>query len=393
MSERGGRPRLVHLTTTDMSLDWLLGAQLHAFADAGYDVVGVSAPGPHVAALETAGIRHVPMVHATRSMSLGRDARALAEVRRVFRDLQPDIVHTHNPKPGVYGRLAGRAARVPVIVNTVHGLYALPEDPLRKRAIVYGLERVASACSDAELVQNAEDLETLAAIGVPRRKLHLLGNGVDLDRFDAARVAPEVRAKHRASMGIGAGDVVVGLVGRMVAEKGYREVFAAATMLRSSHPEVRIVVIGPGDPAKADAISAAEVADAERSGNVLFLGSRSDVDELYTAMDLYVLASWREGFPRSAMEAAAMGLPIVTTDIRGCRQVVTDGENGLLVPVRDAVAMAEAIGALARDATKRAAMAKAAREKACREFDQRRVIDITLETYERLRGRAAAASR
>jgi len=110
-------------------------------------------------------------------------------------------------------------------------------------------------------------------------------------------------------------------------------------------------------------------------------------------MDLYVLASWREGFPRSAMEAAAMGLPIVTTDIRGCRQVVTDGENGLLVPVRDAVAMAEAIGALARDATRRSSMSAAARAKACREFDQRRVIDITLETYERLRGRAATASR
>jgi len=392
----GGRPRLVHVTTTDMSLDWLLGPQLRAFAHAGFDVIGVSAPGSHVASLEAAGLRHVPLTHATRSMALGSDAMAFAELRRIFADLRPDIVHTHNPKPGVYGRIAGRLARVPVVVNTVHGLYALPEDPLPKRAIVYALERVASACSDAELVQNVEDLETLAAVGVPRRKLQLLGNGVDLARFDARRFDRAVREKHRAAIGIRAGELVVGLVGRMVAEKGYREVFAAATMLRSSHPDVRVVVVGPDDPDKADAVSARELDDAASSAGVTFLGARADVDELYTAMDLYVLASWREGFPRSAMEAAAMGLPIVATDIRGCRQVVTDGENGLLVPVRDAVALAEAIGTLATDASLRSSMARAARERACRDFDQKRVIDITLAIYEELldrRGRRATASR
>jgi glycosyltransferase involved in cell wall biosynthesis len=386
-------PRLIHVTTTDMSLDWLLGPQLRAFAAAGYEVIGVSAPGPHVEALEAGGIRHVPLVHATRSMALGHDVRAFDEIRRIFTDLQPDIVHTHNPKPGIYGRIGARLARVPIVVNTVHGLYALPGDALAKRLVVYGLERVASWCSDAELVQNAEDFETLVRLGVPREKLRLLGNGVDLDRFDPGRFAPARRAKLRAEMGVADDEVVVGVVGRLVAEKGYRELFAAATMLRSSHPEVRLVVVGPDDPDKADAITRAELADARTSANITFLGSRGDVDQLYTAMDLYVLASWREGFPRSAMEAAAMGLPIVATDIRGCRQVVRDGDNGLLVPARDAIAMAEAIGSLAADPARRSAMAKAARDRACREFDQQRVIDITLDTYERLRDRRAAASR
>ncbi len=380
------RPRLVHVTTTDMSLDWLLGPQLRAFAAAGYEVIGVSAPGPHVPALEAAGIRHVPVHHATRSMALGADVRALAEIRGIFADLAPDIVHTHNPKPGVYGRLAARATHVPVVVNTVHGLYALPEDRWAKRAVVYALERLAGACSHAELVQNPEDIETLVRLGVPRAKLTLLGNGVDLTRFDPASVDPGVRARHRAEWGFADDDVVVGLVGRMVAEKGYREVFAAATMLRRRHPEIRFLVVGPADPDKADAITHEELEDAGRSGGIAFTGSRADVDGLYTAMDLYVLASWREGFPRSAMEAAAMGLPIVTTDIRGCRQVVRDGENGLLVPVRDPVALAEAIRLLATDPARRAGMAEAARVRARRDFDQQRVIDITLATYERLLG-------
>jgi glycosyltransferase involved in cell wall biosynthesis len=152
------------------------------------------------------------------------------------------------------------------------------------------------------------------------------------------------------------------------------------------------VVVGPDDPDKADALDRGAVAQARAAG-VLFLGMRRDVEDLYAAMDLYVLASHREGFPRSAMEAAAMGLPIVATDIRGCRQVVDHETTGLLVPVEDAVALAAAIGELASDADRRRRMGDAARAKARREFDQQHVIDITLGVYERLlaaKGRAAA---
>ena len=137
----GARPLLVHVTTTDISLEWLLGPQLEAFAAAGFEVVGVSAPGPYVEALEARGIRHVPLHHGTRSFALAEDARALPELVSIFRRLRPVIVHTHNPKPGLYGRVAARIARVPVVVNTVHGLYAQRQDPFAKRALVYSIER------------------------------------------------------------------------------------------------------------------------------------------------------------------------------------------------------------------------------------------------------------
>src|SRR5579875_3538608 len=212
------RPRLVHLTTTDMSLALLLGPQLEAFTRAGYEVVGVSAPGRFVAGLVEAGIRHISLTHATRAMSPVDDARAMAEFYGLCRMLRPDIVHTHNPKPGLYGRLAARAAGVPVVVNTVHGLYATRDDSWRRRAVVYGLERLAAACSDAELVQNPEDLETLAHLGVPRRRLHRLGNGIDLERFRPTG-REEDRAKLRAEWGASEGTVVVGAVGRLVGEK------------------------------------------------------------------------------------------------------------------------------------------------------------------------------
>jgi glycosyltransferase involved in cell wall biosynthesis len=386
----GTRPTLVHLTTTDISLDWLLGPQLLAFAEAGYDVVGISAvtdDDAHVRAIESAGHRHVALRHGTRSMAPHHDVAALAELYRVLCDLRPDIVHTHNPKPGVYGRVAARAARVPVVVNTVHGLYALPGDRWAKRAVVYGLERAAASCSDAELLQNPEDLPVLLGLGVPERKITVLGNDIDLARFEPNRVDPRAAHRIRDEVGAADGDVVCGLVGRLVAEKGYREFFEAVARVRDDHPELLVVVVGPDDPAKADAITSAEKVRAERDGRIVFLGSRTDMVELYSAMDVYALASHREGFPRSAMEAAAMGLPILATDIRGCRQVVDHGRTGLLVPPRDRRMLGEGLRHLLSDGLRRQAMGRAARAKARREFDQDRVIETTLATYDRLAGR------
>jgi glycosyltransferase involved in cell wall biosynthesis len=389
---RTPRPTVVHVTTTDMSLELLLGPQLEAIGRAGYRVVGASAPGPHVDALARRGIEHVPLAHATRAMAPVEDARALAELVALFRRMRPEIVHTHNPKPGLYGRMAARLARVPVLVNTVHGLYALPEDPWPKRAIVYGLERLAAACSHAELLQNPEDLATLRRLRVPVGRLAVMGNGVDLDRFDPHAVSPEDRAAARREMGAtAADDVAVGLVGRLVREKGYAEVFEAAARLRTLCPQVRMAVIGPDEPDKADALTATDRRVAAAAG-VRFLGGRNDVVRLYAGMDIHVLASHREGFPRSPMEASAMGVPVVATDIRGCRQAVEHGITGLLVPRRDPVALAAAIARLAADPSERQRMGAAARQKARECFDQQRCVDLTLTTYERLLARVGLAA-
>ena len=377
-------PRLVHLTTTDMSLDWLLGPQLRAFADAGYEVVGMSAAGEHVANLKAMGITHVNVAAFTRTSNPLQDLRAFGQLISLLRQLRPDILHTHNPKPGILGRIAGWLVRVPVVVNTQHGLYAQPSDRWQRRWPVYAAERIAAAFGDAELVQNPEDVATLVQVlHIPARRVHLLGNGIDLTRFNPAAVPAATRDRLRREWGIEPDEVVCAAVGRLVREKGIAEILDAAHVLRVAGSRARFVIIGPAEPGKSDAVDESLIARARAEG-VVFTGQRTDMVECYSAMDVFVSASWREGFPRAAMEASAMGLPTVATDIRGNRQVIADGVTGVLVPVRDPAALALAIGELVDDAHHRDLQGGAAVARAATDFDQQRQIDITMAQYRAL---------
>lgn len=384
--------RVVHLTTTDMSLDWLLRPQLETFAAAGYEVIGASAAGEHVAGLRAAGIRHEPVHHFTRASRPGRDLLAAVELVRLFRRLRPDIVHTHNPKPGILGRITARLCRVPLVVNTQHGLYAQPHDRRRRRWPVYATERVAAAFAHVELVQNPEDVDTLVrTLRIPRRKVRLLGNGIDLVRFDPAAAAAS-RERVRAEWGIGPGELVIGAVGRLVAEKGFVEVLEACARLREAGRAVRLVIIGPTDDEKGDRLDD-EVLTGRRTEAVVFTGRRDDMPDCYAAMDCFVTASWREGFPRAAMEASAMGLAIVATDIRGCRQVVRDDGNGLLVPLHDVDGLTAALDRVVGDGALRRRLGAAGPAVAAAEFDQDRVVERTLDAYRLLGARRARAAR
>ena len=375
--------RVAHVATVDLTLRFLLLDQLVSLRDEGFDVATISAPGPWVGELEAEGIRHIAWPHATRAWDPRADWLAFVELYRIFKRERFDIVHTHNPKPGIMGRIAARLARVPHIVNTVHGLYATPEDRLRKKVPVLSAEWIAARSSDAELYQSAEDLSWARRMRiVTDGRAALLGNGVDLTRFDPSTVSPAARAALRDDLGIPSDAIVVGAVGRLVAEKGYREIFEAASVIRRSFGEVRFLVVGDPDRSKPDAIADAEIERAR--GDVIFTGWRADVRDLLGAMDVFVLASWREGMPRSAIEAAAMGVPLVLTNIRGCREVARDGIEGLLVPPRNVAALTAAIERVVADPTLRERMGAAARARAEACFDQERVFGIVVSTYNRL---------
>jgi glycosyltransferase involved in cell wall biosynthesis/ribosomal protein S18 acetylase RimI-like enzyme len=382
----GRAMRVAHLTTTDLTLRYLLLGQLRRLREEGYEVTGISAPGVHTAELEAAGIRHLPWRNATRAWNLRADLLAAVELWRLLRREHFDLLHTHNPKPGVIGRVAARLAGVPVVVNTVHGLYATPDDPFRKRAVVLGLEWLAARCSDLELYQSEEDLRWARRIRlVPQRRSELLGNGSDLDRFDPELVGAERVAALRRELGLPQDALVVGMVGRLVAEKGCRELFAAARAVRQADRRVRFLAVGTPDLDKADAVTEAELERA--GGDVCFAGWRDDVPDLLAAVDVFVLASWREGMPRSAIEAAAMGKPLVLTDIRGCREVARHEREALLVPPRDPEALAAAVLRLAGDPALRERLGAAARRRAVERFGEAAVAERVAGHYRLLLGR------
>ncbi|MFD8481645.1 glycosyltransferase [Kitasatospora sp. NPDC059673] len=369
----GGRPlRVAHLTTVDMSLHLLLATELTVDVEHGLRTYGLSAPGPYRRRIEQLGVQYRPLPSLTRAWKPAADLAAARELLAALREIRPDVLHTHNPKTGVLGRVLGRIARVPVVVNTCHGLWAQAHDPLARRLLVLGAEAFAARFSHAELYQNAEDHRTLARWGVPARRARVVGNGVDLDRFPAPGPRRDaLRAELRKQLGVRDEELLVGGVGRRVAEKGIREYAEAARALAG---KARFVWIGPDDPDKPDALRAAEA-------GLEFLGSRDDMPAVYAALDVFVLPSHREGFSRSGMEAAASGLPMVLSDIRGCREIGTHDQHLLLAPAADAAALTRALDRLLTEPHLRTRLATAARRRALEQFDQRTVARISLETY------------
>jgi glycosyltransferase involved in cell wall biosynthesis len=373
--------KVVHVTTAAIGLRYLLLNQLLSIQAAGYDVSTISAPGVDVPVLEAAGIRHIP-VAMTRNMTPGTDLLSLWQLYRVMRRERFTIVHTHNPKPGLLGQLAARMARVPIVINTLHGFYFHEHTPPLSRRFYITMEKVAARCSDVILSQNSEDIQTAVQEGICSPDLiKPLGNGIDIGRFDRNRLSSDLLDQKRQELSIPEGVPVVGFVGRLVREKGILELMEAAVQIRKQIPEVRFLLVGPIDREKPDVLTPEVAGKYGPADSCVFTGMRQDMPELYALMDVFVLPSHREGFPRSPMEASAMGVPCVVTDIRGCREAVEDGRNGYLVPLRDPQAVEMAVLDLLRDKEKACRMGRNGRQMAEERFDEQLVFERVIAEY------------
>jgi glycosyltransferase involved in cell wall biosynthesis len=376
--------KVAHVATVDLSLRFLLLNQLRSLNEAGYSITGLSATGPHAAVLQAEGIRHIP-VPLTRSITPVADLAALWRLYHIMRRERFTIVHCHTPKAELLGQLAARLAGVPIVVDTFRGIYDRAGSGRFRRWLLVTMSRIAASCADLVLCQSREAMEALVREKFcdPDR-LALLGNGIDVRQFDRTRLnAVDVEAT-RKDIGLDARRPVVGFVGRLVREKGILDLFQAMSRVRAQVPTAQLLIVGPVDSDKPDAVAPEQARHYGLDESCIFTGLRSDMPQLYALMDVFVLPSSREGLPRSPMEASAMGVPCVVTDIPGCREVVEHGRNGLLVPVGSPSALAAAIGTLLthRDLAER--MGRAGREKAVECFDEERVFAIVKSAYARL---------
>ena len=378
------RAKVVHVCAIDWTVQALLKSQILALKKAGYDVYVMCTPDKYRQSLKDEGIEMIPItIH--RSLTPFRDLKTLWQMYRVFRREKFDIVHTHTPKVSLLGQMAAWLARVPIIINTVHGFYFHDDMYWAKYKFYVLMEKIAARFSSRILSQNPEDVETAMKLGICKRdRIKMLGNGVDLSKFDPARFDAAFRRRKKAQVGLPEDALVVSIIGRLVREKGYLELFEAMRSVMANNDNVWLLIIGAQEPEKTGRLSSQALAEYGIAERTRYLGIREDIPELLACCDIYTLPSWREGFPRSAIEATAMALPVVATNIRGCRQVVDDGINGLLVPLRDSASLVMALEKLIADNILRRKMGRAGYEKSRRQFNEVRVCDVVLDTYNRL---------
>lgn len=369
--------KICQLCAVDFTLYHFLLPLMRAMRDAGHEVVGVCAPGALVETVRAAGFR-VETVPFERSFDLPAHGRAYRAVSALFARERFDLVHVHTPIAALIARLAATRWRVPRIVYTAHGFYFHD----RMGPLAYGafaaLEWVGGRFTDILFTQAEEDAATARRLRLCRGGvIAAIGNGSDPARFHPAPDA-DSRAALRASLGLAPDRVAIVCVARLVAEKGYPELFAA---MRDVDAELLVV----GDRLASDHAGsiAAEIQAVERdpvlSRRIRFLGYRKDVPDLLRAADIFVLASHREGMPRSIIEAMLSGLPVVATDIRGAREEVRHEETGLIVPVQDPAALGAAFARLAGDTAMRRRFGAAGLARSIALYDERQVIGRQLK--------------
>lgn len=370
--------KICQLAAVDFTLFHFLLPLMHAMRGHGHEVVGVCASGALASKIEEQGF-HIENIDFKRNYDLISHIQAYCQLVALFRRERFDIVHVHSPIAALIGRLAAARAGVPLIVYTAHGFYFHERQSWLTRRLFIALEWIGGHFTDVLFTQAQEDADAARCYGLCRGDvIEAIGNGVDAERFHPAADDDANRLALRSELGATPDDVVILMVGRMVAEKGYPELFEAMAQV-----DARLWVVGArleSDHASSidNAIEKMKT-DPALSSRIKFLGYREDVENLMRAADIFTLPSHREGMPRSIIEAMMTGLPVVATNIRGCREEVIDGETGFLVAAQDPQALAMALDSLIKSTDLREAFGGKGRTRAISLYDERVVIDRQLQ--------------
>lgn len=350
-----------------------------AARDAGYEVHVATAgdDAANIAAIHAAGLPFHPLPLRQHGTNPLQEAAAFSAIWKLYRALKPDIVHQVTIKAVLYGGAAARLARVPAVVNAVTGLgYVFTETGARAALLRAGSRaayRLAFGHPNSlTIFQNPDDLAQFVAHKLlpPERAVLIKGSGVDLDEFQPL---PEPD-----------GAPVVLYAGRLLWLKGVGEFVEAARLLRAEGVSARFVMVGYGEPGNPINVPPETLAAWEAEGAVELWGRRSDMPQVYAQVHIVCLPSYREGIPRVLIEAGACGRAVVAADVSGSRDVVRDGQNGLLVPPRDAPALAAALRRLIEDGALRRRLGARGRAIVSAEYSFDRVAAETLAVYARL---------
>ncbi|MGQ9635781.1 MAG: glycosyltransferase family 4 protein [Bryobacteraceae bacterium] len=391
----GGHPRILAVTTVDVMAWGLLKPWLTALQHSRYEVHLACSRGSYFSRLAAEGFQ-MHEVALRRTLNPFVHIRPLLQLYRLLRRGNFDVINAHSPVAAALGRLAACFARTRPRLYTVHGFYFHDRMPALPRRFFQAIEWLLGRFTCHLVFVSEEDRQTALRLGIVRSedRTTTIWNGVDLNRFKPKSAHDTEVDLVRRELGLCPDRPVVGIVGRIVREKGYREFLSMASAIGSLGRQVAFLVVGDTLSSDRDQFGATFrrlVRTAGLEDRFVFTGFTEDVPKYLRMMHVFVLPSYREGFPRSVVEAMATGLPVVATDIRGCREAVVHGETGLIVPPKDARALTGAVLHLLDHPEEARRMGAAGRRRAEQLYDQRLVQERFVAVFDRLLGRQAMA--
>jgi N,N'-diacetylbacillosaminyl-diphospho-undecaprenol alpha-1,3-N-acetylgalactosaminyltransferase len=358
---------------------------MEALVKEGHTVYAICPKGDKFNLFNSHGIKAIEYKIERSSLNPLKELKAIYNIYRVIRELNLDIIHTFTAKPNIYGTIASKMAKVPTIVNLVEGLGSFYIEDTTKsilvRNIIEKLYKFSFSLSHQVVFVNSDDPHYLKNRGViSNEKITIIKSvGIDTNEFNPNKISSQEIDKLRDELNL-KDKIVVLMVARAIWHKGVREFYEASHILLN-HNHIQFVLVGDideGNPSSANK-------EFLNSGNVLWLGYRDDIFNLTALSDVYVLPSYREGVPRTLLEATSMAKPIVTTNTVGCREVVIDGYNGFLVPVKDSQTLADKIEILIKEQDTRKIMGENGRIMAIKEFDIKQVVKQYISLYQELK--------
>ena len=370
--------KLIKVSTVPMSLNTFCRGQLKMLSQY-YDVIAVSSPDSELQELkEREGVKTIA-VPMERHISIFKDISSLLNMIKVFRRERPDIVHSMTPKAGLISMLAARITGVPVRMHTYTGL-VFPTETGMKQKILIWMDRLLCACATYINPEGKGVMNDLIKFGITKKPLHIIANGnvrgINLDVYsrneDVMKKAETLRDDSRFTFCF---------VGRLVGDKGINELTSAFEKLKQDgYEEIRLLLVGPQEE-KLDPLKLETIDIMNNDNDIILCGKQTDVRAYYAASDAFVFPSYREGFPNTVLEAGAMGLPAIVTDINGCNEIITNDVNGIIIPSHNEKALYDAMRYFVENDGKIKEMGVNARRVIETKFEQKMIWAELLNVY------------
>jgi glycosyltransferase involved in cell wall biosynthesis len=391
------KAKILEVAAVDFTVKNLLLPLIQTLKTSGYKVDISCTKGKESVLLEREGY-NFKYVRIDRKFNLFSNLKSISGLYRVMKQGGYDIVHVHTPSAAVLARIAAKLARVPLVIYTAHGFYFHENMPKIEYIFFTNLEKILGRhFTDYIFVQSKEDYKIAKKLRIiDVDKLIWINNGVNLERFNPWRVKIDI-VSFKQTLGIPSNGIIVTYIGRFVKEKGILDILEAFLIASKQHSDIYLLLVGDASSDERDKETKQKIRDflnlEDVNSKIVLTGYREDIPEILKVTNIFVLPSYREGLPRSVIEAMAMSKSVVATNIRGCREEVIDGETGILVPPGDIESLASAILRLYKNSELRERMGINGRKRAEELYDEKKVIEKELLIIDKLSNKVRVGRR